>query len=113
MSVEVSVSGYVGTDPGFYEAKSNEGADFSTFRLAHTGSFFNAKKNEWKDDKTMWFTVKTFRSLAKNVSEKIKKADPVIVKGQLSQEEYKGEDGETRTSLVIDAKHIGIDLAKA
>jgi single-strand DNA-binding protein len=109
MSNEITVKGFVGTEPQFYAAKE-DGNDYCRFRVASAKKFLDKKTNEWRDGETVWFTVKAWRHLANNVSKSIKKADPVIVVGELTVDTW-GENDQ-RQDLCITAYSIGHDLSR-
>jgi single-strand DNA-binding protein len=108
--MKITAIGFLGTDPSFYEKKSEDGSDFATFRLAHADRYYNIKDNTWKDVEPIWFTVECFGELARNASARLKKGSSIIVYGNLSAGSWETESGEVRNNLTIKAKSIGIDL---
>lgn len=84
----------------------------ATFRIASTPRWFNAKSNEWQDGTTTYVNVNCWRKLAENANDCLRKGQPVIVHGRLSQREYETKDGERRSTLEIDATNIGHDLSR-
>lgn len=107
----ITVTGYVGSDPRFF-AGEGEAPDFVNFRLATTRSYFNRAKNTWIDGETIWFTVKAWRGLARNISDSLAKGDAVIVNGVLDTQKWSQQDGQIRESLVIEAQSVGPNLAR-
>lgn len=120
----LTLVGWLGTDPKHYPgtpaapgapgavaATGNASTPFTTFRIASTRRWFDRERGLWVDGRTEWFTVKAWRGAARNVAESLRKGDPVLVHGRLSTEEWSTADGESRTSLVLDAIAIGPDLA--
>jgi single-strand DNA-binding protein len=105
----LTLVGWLGTEPRHYPG-TGDATPFTTFRMASTRRWFDRDKGVWADGRTEWFTVKSWRSAARNVAESLRKGDPVVVHGRLSTEEWNGPDG-TRTTLVLDAIAIGPDLA--
>jgi single-strand DNA-binding protein len=105
----LTLVGWLGTEPRHYPG-TNGATPFTTFRMASTRRWFDRDKGVWADGRTEWFTVKSWRSAARNVAESLRKGDPVVVHGRLSTEEWTGPDG-SRTTLVLDAIAIGPDLA--
>lgn len=105
----LTLVGWLGTEPRHYPGV-NGATPFTTFRMASTRRWFDREKGVWADGRTEWFTVKSWRSAARNVAESLRKGDPVVVHGRLSTEEWSGPDG-SRTTLVLDAIAIGPDLA--
>lgn len=106
---KVTVAGWVGTQPKHFV--SENGTDFTTFRLASTKRWFNRTEDRWVDGPTTWFTVKTWRTTALNVADSLRKSDPVVVHGSLSSDEWASPDG-PRTSFVIEADALGPDLSR-
>lgn len=107
----VTVAGYVGSEPRFFAGES-DAPDYVSFRLATTRSYYNRTKNQWVDSETTWFTVKAWRSLAKNINESLTKGDAVIVHGVLDTQKWQQTDGAPRETLVIDASSVGPNLAR-
>ncbi|WP_129338482.1 single-stranded DNA-binding protein [Cellulomonas endophytica] len=104
----ITVTGWVGSDvrPG---AASATGTDFASFRLGSTRRWRDVQKGEWREDPTMWFTVKVWRQAAENLRHSLRKGDPVVVEGRLATDQWEGPDG-VRTDLVIVARAVGHDL---
>ena len=81
----------------------------ATFRLAANTRRFDAAKNTWTTTSTNWFTIVSFRQLAKNVLDSVSKGDRVVIQGRLKIRDW--DNGErSGTSIEIDADHIGLDL---
>ena len=85
-----------------------DGVPYTDFRLAHTARRFDGQR--WIDGRTVWFTVKAFRDLARNVAESVHKGQPVVVQGRLRTETWAGPNGE-RTTNVLEATAVGHNLA--
>ncbi|MDF2808816.1 MAG: hypothetical protein K0S43_3762 [Cellulosimicrobium sp.] len=105
--VTVTLSGFVATTPTLFRSQS--GNDFTSFRIARTRRYLDRERGEWVDGRTLWFTVKTWKHVARNVALSLHKGDPVVVTGRLSLDEWDGPDG-PRTSLVVEATALGPDL---
>ncbi|WP_435735504.1 single-stranded DNA-binding protein [Cellulosimicrobium sp. PMB13] len=105
--VTVTFSGFVATTPTLFT--SGSGTDFTSFRIAQTRRYLDRERGEWVDGRTLWFTVKAFKHVARNVATSLHKGDPVVVSGRLSVDEWTGPDG-PRTSLVVEATSLGHDL---
>src|SRR3954462_6972389 len=60
-------------------------APVAEFRLGVTPRYFESKRSEWVDATTQWYTVKAWRQLADNCRDSLRRADPVVVHGRLSQ----------------------------
>ena len=101
----LTLTGWVGTEPRHFPGTT----PFTTFRMASTRRFYDARQNAWVDGRTLWFTVKVWREAAQNVAESLRKSDPVVVTGRLGTEEWESPDG-PRSTLVLEASSIGPDL---
>jgi len=106
--VTVTLSGFVATTPTLFRSQS--GNDFTSFRIAQTRRYLDRERGEWVDGRTLWFTVKAWKHVARNVALSLHKGDPVVVTGRLSLDEWDGPDG-PRTSLVVEATALGPDLS--
>jgi len=104
-----TLTGFVGDDPRQFVSAT--GTSFTTFRMATTRRFFDRTKGEWVDGQTLWFTVKSWRDMARNVAESLRKGEPVIATGVLGVDEWISPDG-PRTSLVLEARAVGHDLSR-
>ncbi len=102
----VTITGYAGGDP--VEFGKSGGPAACSFRLGCTRGYYNAD-HVWQNLPTTWITVKTFRRLATNVCQSIRKGDAVIVTGHLATEEWTSQ-GEDRSRLVVEATSVGHDL---
>jgi len=114
--VNVTVVGNIAKDPTLMTAKS--GITWTQFRVGSTRRWKDNDGN-WVDGATVWFTVKCWEDKARNIVDSLRKGDPVIVSGRLSQEPYvltKTVDGqpatELRNGLMIENAVVGIDLAR-
>lgn len=107
-AVMVTLVGWAATGP---REVVGDRVPFTSFRLACTERSFDRRVGEFVDRGTEWFTVKAFRDVAHNVAASVRKGDPVLVHGRLTTQEWEGERG-TRTTLVVEASAIGLDLTK-
>ena len=108
MTDNITVTGVVGGDPRVH--LTNQGLPITSFRLASTRRFFDREKGTWESGETNWYTVSTFRQLAKNAAVSIRRGDRVVVHGRLRLRAW--ESGEKRgTAIEIDADSVGHDLA--
>jgi single-strand DNA-binding protein len=80
------------------------------FRLGVTPRYYDNKKLEWVDGATQWYTVKAWRQLADNCRDSLRRADPVVVHGRLSQSTWI-KDGVERTAVEVTAVSVGHDLS--
>lgn len=107
--VTVTLSGFVGTTPRLFTSAG--GTDWTSFRIASTKRFLDRATGQWVDGRTIWFTVKVWRAVARNVAESLRKGDAVVVTGRLAVDEWSGPEG-PRTDLVVEATSLGPDLAR-
>jgi len=105
----LTIGGYVGTDVEFREGSGGGGA-LAVFRLGSTPRWFDRASGSWRDQETVWLTVKAWRGLAHNVKASVRKGEPVVVHGRLRASRWKDESGEDRTRTVLDAITVGHDL---
>ena len=108
MHDQISLSGYVGTTPKHLVTAG--GLPITSFRLGSTARRFDKGKNEWVDGETSWYTVTTFRQLARNVAASIEVGQPVVVFGRLRVRAWESDERHGIT-VEIDADSIGHDLA--
>ncbi|ANJ26841.1 single-stranded DNA-binding protein [Agromyces aureus] len=107
MTDNITVIGAVGSDPRVHTTA--QGLTITSFRLASTRRIFDRVKGAWEDGETNWYTVSTFRQLAKNASSSIRRGDRVVVHGRLRLRSW--ESGEkSGTAIEIDAEAVGHDL---
>lgn len=108
MTEQITVRGYVATDP---ESRNlPDGTVVVAFRFASTPRWYDAQTASWRDGHTNWFTVQAFRALGLNALASVKKGQPVVVVGKLRVRFWEGEHGRN-TAVDIDAVSIGHDLA--
>lgn len=106
--LQVTVVGWAASTP---REVVGQGVAFTSFRVATTPRWYDARQGAWADGRTEWFTVKAFREAAFNIAASVHKGQPVIVHGRLRTEEWVGENG-PRTASVIDASAVGHDLMR-
>ena len=73
------------------------------FRLGVTPRYFDKQRSDWVDADTQWFTVKAWRQLADHCRDSLRRADPVLVHGRLSQRSYV-KDGVERVVVEVTAR---------
>jgi single-strand DNA-binding protein len=99
---KVFVVGYLGRDPEL--RYTPDGTPVCNFSIATTERKKD-KSGEFQDH-TTWFRVNLWRRQAEVASQYLSKGKLVYVEGRLSQSEYQDRDGNTRTSLEINATDI-------
>ncbi|GAC1381430.1 MAG: hypothetical protein NVSMB4_09990 [Acidimicrobiales bacterium] len=86
------------------------GAGVTGFTVASTP---RAKVNgEWIDGETWFVRCSVWRDQAENVAESLRKGDAVIVTGRLKSRSWE-KDGVKRSTVELEAEHVGPSLAKA
>lgn len=110
--INVTLAGWVASDPTFVITRDGQGPALSTFRMGQTPRYRDRSTGEWKDANTEWFTVRVFKDGAYTVADSIKKGQPVVVEGRMSTSEWIDNDKNPRVTLQIDANVVGHDLTK-
>jgi single-strand DNA-binding protein len=104
----VTLQGWLGGDVRHRLAGDTPVADF---RLAVTPRRFDRKTQDWVDDETQWFTVTAWRGLADHCRDSLRRGDPVLVAGRLSQRRYVNAANVEVTVLEVTATSVGHDLS--
>lgn len=107
MSQNFSAIGQVATEPRLFTPAG--GAEFCTFRLASGERRYDTTKQEWVDTDPNWFTVNTFRGLARHAHRSLRKGDRVVVAGKLRVRQWESEE-KRGTTVEIDADGLGHDM---
>lgn len=103
----VTLHGWVGSDVSY---RDPQGISVANFRVASTPRL--KKEGKWVDGETTWYSVTVWRHLAVNIRDSVRKGDAVVVHGRLRTDTWKREDGETNSSLQIEASLVGHDLTR-
>jgi len=103
----VTVHGNVVSEP--VGRTGRNGSVFTTFRIGTT-PYRRTAEGKYLDGETSFFSVIAFNALAANAASSLKKGQPVVVEGNLSNRSFVGSDGISRVSPEIEADHIGHDL---
>ena len=104
----VTLRGWIGGDVRHRLAGDTPVAEF---RLGVTPRYFDTKQSTWMDGDTQWFTVKTWRGLAEHCRDSLRRADPVLVHGRLTQRRYLNASNVEVTVLEVTATSVGHDLS--
>jgi single-strand DNA-binding protein len=103
----VTVSGNVVGDPVVRATRAN--VPFVTFRVASNVRRVDFKTGDYIDAGTNFVNVTAFRALGVNLSNSLKKGEPVIVYGRMRINQW--VNGERNgTTVEIDAYNVGHDL---
>lgn len=106
---QVIISGYVGTNIEFRSSNGN-GYDRAVFRLGSTPRFRDRRDGVWRDQETVWMTVKAWRTLAQNVAASVQRGEPVVVIGKLRAERWRDDEGTDHQRDVLEATTVAHDL---
>jgi single-strand DNA-binding protein len=103
----VTLRGWIGGDVRHRLAGDSPVAEF---RLGVTPRYFDAKRSEWVDGAPQWYTIKAWRQLADNCRDSLRRSDPVLVHGRLTQRSYVNANNVEVTVLEVTASSVGHDL---
>lgn len=106
----VTVRGFVAGAPTVYPGQ--EGRNSTVIRMGVTPSSWNRERGEYRDGETLWYSVRCYGSLARNVAICVDKGMPLLVRGRLNQRRWNDKGGINRSDLVITADSIGVDLGR-
>ncbi len=98
---EVFLLGHVGRDPEV--SKTRSGKDRATFSLATS---YSIRADDGWDERTDWHKVVVFDWLAKRVEERLRKGDPVMVRGRMSSHKWTDDNGQARVSWSVVAREV-------
>ena len=84
----------------------------ASFRVASTPRRLNRSTGEWHDGPTQWYTVNAWRALGEHCASSLRRSDPVVVHGRLTQSTWVNQDGVEMNSLDVDASFVGHDLSR-
>lgn len=101
----VTLTGNLAADPELKFLPT--GTAVVKFRMGVSRRF--QKNGEWTE-KTSWFNIEAWGSLAENVAATLTKGMRVTVSGELESDEYQTEDGSKRTAIYVRADKVGPDL---
>ena len=99
---KIIIVGYLGRDPEL--RYTTDGTPVCDFSVATTERKKD-KSGEFQDT-TTWFRITAWRKLAEIAEQYLRKGKQVYIEGRLSQREYHDRDGNTRTSLEVQASDL-------
>ena len=105
----VTFQGWLGGDVRTQQAG---GVLVARFRVASTPRRLNRSTGEWHDGPTQWYSVSAWRALGEHCAESLRRGDPVVVHGRLTQSSWVNQEGVEMTSLEVDASFVGHDLSR-
>jgi single-strand DNA-binding protein len=104
----VTFQGWVGSD---VVHRSTTQGNVANLRVGTTPRI-RKRNGDWVDGPTSWLSVTCWRTLADHVRDSVRKGEPVIVHGRLRTDVWKREDGQSSTSVVVEATYLGHDLGR-
>ena len=108
----LTIRGRLTADPELRFTPSGTGV--VNFTVAVNASKFDKDSNTWKDQPTKFWRCAAWNqgklTRAENIANLLKKADNVIVHGELTTREYETKEGEKRSVDEIRVESIGKDL---
>jgi single-strand DNA-binding protein len=106
MSASITLVGRLGADPDLkFSAK---GSAVGKFRVVTNGR--RQVDGKWEDVDVSWWQVTAFGQVAESAMEGLSKGSAVIIQGKAKQDTWTDKEGNERTSIVVIADSIGIDL---
>ncbi len=105
----VTLQGNVGGDVALRQAGEHVVANF---RIACTPRRFQRTSGEWADGETQWYSVSAWRQLGEHCSRSLRRGDPVVVQGRLTQRSYINKNNVEVAALEVEALLVGHDLSK-
>ncbi len=97
------IIGNVGRDPELRYTQS--GVAVCDFSVAVTRRWTDRNSNEPRE-KTTWFRVSAWRSLAETCNQFVRKGMQIMVTGEVDASAYVGQDGEPRATLELTAQNV-------
>lgn len=111
----VTVRGWAGSDAKLFIGENSAPAtakvSAALVNVGVTPRIFDRKTQSFRDGETMWYSVRCYGSLAANVSLCVKRGHPLLVRGRLARHTYRDKSGNMRTSQVIFADSVGVELS--
>lgn len=105
----ITVTGNLGETPVL---RSFNDSAVATLRVASTPRIKDKATEVYRDGTTMWFDVSVWGRLAENCTASLQKGDRVAVTGRLTSAPWTDSQGAERSSLVIEAITVALDLGK-
>ena len=102
----VTLQGNLGGDVRFHETAKGQVAHF---RVGASPRWLDRETGEWVSGETTWYAVTAWRGLARNCADSLRRGDPVVVHGRLSQRSW-ANNGNQGVDLEVRASFVGHDL---
>ncbi len=98
---EVFLLGRLGQDPE--QSRTAGGKERTTFSLATS---YSIRRDDGWDERTDWHRVVAFDWLATKAFDRLRKGDPVVVRGRMSSNKWTDESGKNRVSWSVVARDL-------
>ena len=98
----VILSGNLASDVTLKTLKS--GTKVADFRLAVNERYKDKEGNE--KERTAFVTIESWTGLAETCAKYLKKGRAVLVEGRLKMDEWKNDEGENRSRLLVTADNV-------
>lgn len=111
MSINITITGNIGTAPEYKLVGANRDQAVTEFRLAHTPDI--RTDEGWKKGEiTTWYDVKCWGRLAAHVAERLSTGDRVTVTStrDLQPRGWPTDDGEIRTAVAVTAADVALSM---
>jgi single-strand DNA-binding protein len=104
----VTIVGRAGTNP---QVSLGSTGDRVNFRVVSTDRRFDKVNGNWVDGDECWLTVVCWQGLAKAVMSTVRKGDPIVVIGRITNRRYE-KNGVTQYFTDVRAELVGLDTAR-
>lgn len=108
-STQITVVGRLVTDVDTRTTPS--GHKVADFRLLSQERNYDKAQNLWTDGDRLYMTIVCWEAMAGRAADSLHKGDQVVVHGRLKIHDYTTKEGARRTTLEVNAKALGPDLA--
>lgn len=106
---KITVTGNLTADPVLKYLPT--GKAVINFTVACNHSHYDRETQAWVDSDATFFKIECWDTLAENISESLRRGDPVVVVGRMHSRTFQ-QEGKTRESWEIKADTVAADLRK-
>lgn len=108
-STQITVVGRLVTD--IDTRTTQTGSKVANFRIACQERNYDKTQGLWADGDRLYMTITCWEAMAERAVDCLRKGDQVVVHGRLKLRDYMTKEGANRTTLEVNARAIGPDLA--
>jgi single-strand DNA-binding protein len=109
--IPITLAGNLTADPELRFTPS--GVAVANFTVASTPRNFDKSTNEWTDGTPTFMRCSIWRQAAENTAESFSKGDRVIVQGRMVSRSWEDKEGNSRTSLEVQADDVAASVKNA